>query len=327
MTQPALAGVPPVQRAVLVTGASSGIGLEITERLAADGYYVYAGARKAEDLERLSRMDNVSAVKLDVTVQDDVDAAVAFIKGEGRGLWGLVNNAGVAAVGAVAETSQRDLDYQFGVNVFGVHRVTRAFLPLIIESKGRITTIGSISGYIAEENASTYCMTKFAMEAFTDSLAREMEPLGVTVNIVEPGSFRTPIWRKMADRQLEQASQAGKASAELRRRDREFRCGSAGTGCSGRCRGACALLGNAQTSLYGDTRPGAGRDYVADGAPSCCGAESRPQIQLQPRQPGRDAGRGTGRAGDEPCFPSAEVAADIGCVVSVTDPYPTWSWP
>jgi len=216
MTQPAFAGVPPVQRAVLVTGASSGIGLEITERLAADGYYVYAGARKAEDLERLSRMDNVSAVKLDVTVQDDVDAAVAFIKGEGRGLWGLVNNAGVAAVGAVAETSQQDLDFQFGVNVFGVHRVTRAFLPLIIESKGRITTIGSISGYIAEENTSTYCMTKFAMEAFTDSLAREMEPLGVTVNIVEPGSFRTPIWRKMADRQLEQASQAGKVSAEVR---------------------------------------------------------------------------------------------------------------
>jgi NAD(P)-dependent dehydrogenase (short-subunit alcohol dehydrogenase family) len=215
MPQSGFAESPPAQRAVLVTGASSGIGLKITERLAANGYYVYAGARKAEDLERLNAMDNVGAVKLDVTVQDDVDSAVAFIKSEGRGLWGLVNNAGVAAVGSVAETSQRDLDYQFGVNVFGVHRVTRAFAPLIIESKGRITMIGSISGYIAEEDFSTYCMTKFAIEALGDSLALEMAPLGVTVNIIEPGSFKTPIWRKVADRQLEQASQGGKASTEV----------------------------------------------------------------------------------------------------------------
>jgi NAD(P)-dependent dehydrogenase (short-subunit alcohol dehydrogenase family) len=196
---PGFAATPAAQRAVLVTGASSGIGLKITEKLAASGYHVYAGARKADDLARLDAMDNVTAVRLDVTVQDDVDNAVAFIKAGGRGLWGLVNNAGVAALGTVAETTQKDLDFQFGVNVFGVHRVTRAFLPLIIESQGRITTIGSISGFIAEEDASTYCMTKFAMEAFTDSLAAEMAPLGVTVNIVEPGSFKTPIWKKMAD--------------------------------------------------------------------------------------------------------------------------------
>jgi NAD(P)-dependent dehydrogenase (short-subunit alcohol dehydrogenase family) len=209
------AGPAPKRRAVLVTGASSGIGLKITERLAASGYYVYAGARKSEDLDRLNAMENVSAVKLDVTVQEDVDEAMAFIKHEGRGLWGLVNNAGVAAVGNVAETSQRDLDFQFGVNVFGVHRVTRAFAPLIIASKGRITTIGSISGYIAEENFSTYCMTKFAMEAFADSLALEMAPLGVTVNIIEPGSFKSSIWRKVADRQLEQASLGKEVSADV----------------------------------------------------------------------------------------------------------------
>jgi NAD(P)-dependent dehydrogenase (short-subunit alcohol dehydrogenase family) len=210
-----LAESAAAQKAVLVTGASSGIGLKITEQLAAAGHHVYAGARKADDLARLDAMDNVTAVKLDVTVPADVDSAVAFIRGEGRGLWGLVNNAGVAALGTVAETTQEDLDFQFGVNVFGVHRVTRAFLPLIIESQGRITTIGSISGFIAEEDCSTYCMTKFAMEAFTDSLAAEMAPSGVTVNIVEPGSFKTPIWQKMADRQLAQAATGGEASAEL----------------------------------------------------------------------------------------------------------------
>jgi NAD(P)-dependent dehydrogenase (short-subunit alcohol dehydrogenase family) len=207
---------PAAQKAVLVTGASSGIGLKITEKLAAAGYHVYAGARKADDLARLNAMDQVTAVKLDVTIQDDVDKAVAFVKSEGRGLWGLVNNAGVAALGTVAETTQQDLDFQFGVNVFGVHRVTRAFLPLIIESQGRITTIGSISGFIAEEDASTYCMTKFAMEAFTDALAVELAPQGVTVNIVEPGSFKTPIWQKMADLELAQAATGGEAAAEAR---------------------------------------------------------------------------------------------------------------
>jgi len=216
-----LAAAPPEQKAVLVTGASSGIGLKITERLAAGGYHVYAGARKAGDLERLNAMDNVTSVRLDVTVQDDVDNAVAFIQGQGLGLWGLVNNAGVAALGSVAETTQEDLDFQFGVNVFGVHRVTRAFLPLIIESKGRITTIGSISGFIAEPNASTYCMTKFAMEAFTDSLAAEMAPLGVTVNIVEPGSFKTPIWKKMADQSLAQAGGADAAVPDEARQEAE----------------------------------------------------------------------------------------------------------
>jgi NAD(P)-dependent dehydrogenase (short-subunit alcohol dehydrogenase family) len=216
MPQLSLAESAAGQRAVLVTGASSGIGLKITEKLAAAGYHVYAGARKADDLARLDAMDNVSSVKLDVTVQADVDAAVAFVRGQGRGLWGLVNNAGVAQLGTVAETTQQDLDFQFGVNVFGVHRVTRAFLPLIIESQGRITTIGSISGFIAEEDASTYCMTKFAMEAFTDSLAAELAPRGVTVNIVEPGSFKTPIWQKMADRELAQAAEGGAAAAEAR---------------------------------------------------------------------------------------------------------------
>lgn len=207
---------PTPQKAVLVTGANSGIGLKITEKLAADGYHVYAGARKADDLARLDAMEHVTAVRLDVTSQADVDSAVAFVRAEGRGLWGLVNNAGVGAIVTAAETTQQDLDFQFGVNVFGVHRVTRAFLPLIIESQGRITTIGSISGFIADENCYAYCMTKFAVEALTDSLAAELAPQGVTVNIVEPGSFKTPIWRKMADRQLAEAATEGEVPDELR---------------------------------------------------------------------------------------------------------------
>jgi NAD(P)-dependent dehydrogenase (short-subunit alcohol dehydrogenase family) len=81
-------------KAVLVTGASSGIGLQIVETLSRNGFYVYAGARKAEDLKMLDAMDNVSAVRLNVTVDEDIEAAVDFVKNQGRGLWGIVNNAG-----------------------------------------------------------------------------------------------------------------------------------------------------------------------------------------------------------------------------------------
>jgi NAD(P)-dependent dehydrogenase (short-subunit alcohol dehydrogenase family) len=214
---PACAVETSPQNAVLVTGASSGIGRNIAERLARNGYFVYATARKDKDLEALNAIENIEAIRLDVTDQDQIDAAVSTVKAGGRGLYGLVNNAGVAAVGSMMDTTQGDLDFQFGVNVFGVHRVTKAFMPMIVESQGRITTIGSISGFIAGDNAGAYSMTKFAMEAFTDSLAAEMGPQGVTVNIVEPGSFKSKIWRKMADRRLQQARQAsGEVSEDVK---------------------------------------------------------------------------------------------------------------
>ena len=87
------------QKAVLVTGASTGIGRKITEKLAADGYFVYAGARKQKDIDELNAIKNVQAVRLDVTIQEDIDAAVATVRAGGRGLWGLVNNAGVCCGG------------------------------------------------------------------------------------------------------------------------------------------------------------------------------------------------------------------------------------
>jgi NAD(P)-dependent dehydrogenase (short-subunit alcohol dehydrogenase family) len=180
-------------RAVLVTGASTGIGRHITERLARAGYFVYAGARKDADLVALNQIKNVQAVRLDVTRQPDIDAAVATVTRAGRGLYGLVNNAGVASVGPLATMSMDEIDLTMQVNVYGPVRVTRAFLPLLIESKGRITTIGSISGILASKDVNAYAMSKHAMEAFTDSLAAELAPQGVIVNVVEPGNFNSEI--------------------------------------------------------------------------------------------------------------------------------------
>jgi NAD(P)-dependent dehydrogenase (short-subunit alcohol dehydrogenase family) len=208
------------QKAVLVTGASSGIGLRIAETLAEKGFYVYAGARKAADLERLDAIENMSSVRLDVTVQKDIDAAVEFVRGEGRGLWGVVNNAGVISLSSLVNVDIADVQFTFDVNVFGPIRVNRAFLPMIIESQGRTTIIGSINGFIASAEDGGYTASKFAVEGYTDSLADELTDSGVHVSIVDPGAYKSEIRVKMLAQQLA-AADAGeivlddKARAEM----------------------------------------------------------------------------------------------------------------
>lgn len=191
---------PQSQKAVLVTGASTGIGRKVTERLAADGYFVYAGARKDADLAALGKLKNVKPVRLDVTKQEDIDAALETITKAGRGLYGLINNAGIGTAGSVIECSQAEFDTAMHVNADGPWRVTKAFAPLIIAAKGRIETTGSISGVLGGPNRSAYVMSKHAVEGFTDSLAAEMAPYGVEVSIVEPGTYNTEIYRNAAKR-------------------------------------------------------------------------------------------------------------------------------
>jgi len=186
--------------AVLVTGSSSGIGLKITEVLSANGYFVYAGARSADDLARLDAMENVTSIRLDVTDQDEVDAAVEVVSAAGRGLYGLVNNAGVAVIAPLIEVDERDFDFQMDVNLYGPYRVTKAFAPLIIESQGRISTTGSLSGIVAWSLGGPYSMSKHAVEAFTDVLAEEMAGFGVEVSVVEPGNYSSDIFANMRSR-------------------------------------------------------------------------------------------------------------------------------
>jgi NAD(P)-dependent dehydrogenase (short-subunit alcohol dehydrogenase family) len=188
------------QQAVLVTGAGSGIGRKITEKLAADGYFVYAGARKDEDLKALGALNNVQAVRLDVTKPHDIAATLETIKHGSRGLYGLVNNAGIGSEATVAEMKPEEFDLMMAVNMTGPYRMTQAFEPLIIEAKGRITNIGSISGILASPTLSAYVMSKHAIEAFTDSLARELAPLGATANVVEPGNYNTDIIKHEIER-------------------------------------------------------------------------------------------------------------------------------
>jgi NAD(P)-dependent dehydrogenase (short-subunit alcohol dehydrogenase family) len=198
---PALhAQAPEPVRAVLVTGASSGLGLRMTEVLSANGFFVYAGARSAEDLQSLDAMASVKAVRLDVTVQSEIDAAVELIESEGRGLYGLVNNAGVVVVGPLIEMPERDMSFQMDVNLLGPFRVTKAFAPLLIESQGRIMNTSSLSGTVSAGFLGAYSMSKHGVEAYTDALAAEMAPFGVAVAAVEPGNYRSEIVLSMRER-------------------------------------------------------------------------------------------------------------------------------
>ena len=192
--------VPTAQRAVLVTGASTGIGRRITERLAADGYFVFAGARKPEDLKSLGGPKNVQAVRLDVTRQDEIDAVADLIGKSGRGLYGLVNNAGIGTVGTVADMKPEEFDLLMAVNLYGPYRMTRAVEPLIVAAKGRVVNIGSISGIGFSSNLMAYSMSKHALEAFSESLFLQLKDSGATASIVEPGNYNSDIGKNAIQR-------------------------------------------------------------------------------------------------------------------------------
>jgi len=185
---------------VLVTGASSGIGEACVRRLDAQGYQVFAGVRRAEDADRLKAAgsERLRPLLLDVTDSAGIDRAaetVALAVGD-HGLSGLVNNAGIAVGGPLEYITSEELRFQLDVNVVGLHAVTRAFLPLVRQGKGRIVHIGSISGQVASPFTGPYAASKHAVEALADALRLELAPEGLHVSVIEPGQVRTPIWDK-----------------------------------------------------------------------------------------------------------------------------------
>ena len=176
-----------------ITGASRGFGLEVARAALARGDRVVAAARKPEAVETaLGRHDNLLSVALDITVEAQaVVAAEAAIARFGR-IDVLVNNAGYGLLGAVEETSAREVENQFDTNVFGLLNVTRAVLPHMRRAgRGHVINISSIGGYAAYPGWGVYGATKFAVEGLTEALAHELAPLGIHATVVEPGFFRT----------------------------------------------------------------------------------------------------------------------------------------
>lgn len=188
------------RKAILVTGASTGSGRMIAETLAAKGHFVFAGARKQQDLEALDAIENIQSIRLDVTIQSEVDAAVTTVNKSGKGLYAIVNNAGVGLSSPLIELDEEDLDFVLDVNVYGPYRMTKAFAPMLIESKGRVVNIGSIAGVQTRTFYGPYSMSKHALEAFNDALDIEMEKFGVKVSIVDPGGFSSNIGKNVYNR-------------------------------------------------------------------------------------------------------------------------------
>jgi NAD(P)-dependent dehydrogenase (short-subunit alcohol dehydrogenase family) len=187
-------------RACLVTDASTGIGEACASRLDRAGWRVFAGVRRDEDAARLraSGSGRLVPVRIDVTDAASIASAAAAVRSslEGEGLAGLVNNAGIALAGPLEFLPIEEFRRQLDINVVGQLAVTQAFLPLLRASRGRIVMMGSISGRMATPFVGPYAASKFALEAMTDALRVELQPWGLHVAIVEPGSIATPIWKK-----------------------------------------------------------------------------------------------------------------------------------
>ncbi|PKN91431.1 MAG: corticosteroid 11-beta-dehydrogenase [Chloroflexi bacterium HGW-Chloroflexi-6] len=180
-------------RPIFVTGASSGIGLDITRRLAAQGHPVYATARKEGDLQALAALENVTPVRLDVRDPQQVREAAELVARNGGGLYGLVNNAGIGELGLVSTWTDEELHDIFDVNVFGPFRLTNALLPLLVEARGRVVLISSQGGMISKKYYGPYTMTKHALEAYSVAVRDELAAHGVLVSIVQPGGVETSI--------------------------------------------------------------------------------------------------------------------------------------
>lgn len=187
-------------RAVVITGASTGIGAACALHLDGLGFQVFAGVRKVLDGEALRKRASprLTPLPLDVTDERSIRNAAALVErrvGE-AGLFGLVNNAGVAVAGPLEAVPIPDLRRQLEINVIGQVAVTQAFLPLIRKARGRIVNMGSIAGRATMPLIGPYSASKFALEALTDALRLELKPWGIRVSIIEPGAVATPIWEK-----------------------------------------------------------------------------------------------------------------------------------
>ncbi|OBK19891.1 oxidoreductase [Mycobacterium asiaticum] len=177
-----------------LTGASRGFGLEIARKILSQGDRVVATARRADQIPAQfpDAGDALLAVDLDVTDGDQAAAAVsAAVERFGR-IDALVNNAGRGLLGAVEEASDASARAVYEVNVFGTLTMQRAVLPVMRRQRsGHIINMSSVGGLMGSPGWGVYCSTKFAVEGFSEALAKEVEPLGIRVTIVEPGYFRT----------------------------------------------------------------------------------------------------------------------------------------
>jgi len=195
-------------RTALVTGASSGIGEATVRRLLRDGWIVYAAARRVDRMRPLEE-HGARVLHLDLNDPASIDAAVARIAAEAGGVDVLVNNAGYGEYGSVEEVPIEEARRQMDVLVFGPARLVQLVVPgMRAKRAGRIVNVSSIGGRISFPLGAWYHMGKFAVEALSDALRRELAPFGIRVVVVQPGAIRTE-WAEVTYGRLDAASASG----------------------------------------------------------------------------------------------------------------------
>ncbi len=179
------------KRVALVTGCSSGIGRATALLLAERGWRVFASARHPETLSDLAG-ESITPVRLDVTDEASMAAAVEAVLAQGGRIDALVNNAGYAQMGPLEEASAAEIRAEFETNTFGPLRLAQLVLPVMrAQGSGRIVNVSTMGGRVAHAWAGLYNGSKFALEALSDALRMETRPFGVHVILIEPGGVRT----------------------------------------------------------------------------------------------------------------------------------------
>lgn len=194
-----------MKKVILITGASSGIGKESAKKLLAEGHVVYTAARRVDKMKDLEELGAV-AIKMDITIDDDIKKTVSLVlETEGR-IDVLVNNAGYAIYGAMEDTTIEDARRQFEVNLFGLARITQLVLPSMRKQKsGTIINMSSMGGKVYIPFGSWYHGTKHALEGWSDCLRTELKDFGIKVVIIEPGGIKTEFDDVMLEPMIERS--------------------------------------------------------------------------------------------------------------------------
>lgn len=210
---------------VIVTGASSGIGKASALNLAQAGCRVYAGVRKVSDKDQLLKEStgDLTPLLLDVTDSTSIDQAYELVRANyEKSAICLVNNAGLSLNGPLELLPMQDVETLINVNVLGLLAVTRKFLPLIRETRGRVVNISSGHGLMAIPDKSVYAASKFAVRAITDSLRLELKPFHVEVSEIVVGKVKTNVLRKILEGREQMINQADSEVFELYRQQIEY---------------------------------------------------------------------------------------------------------
>lgn len=201
--EPATRATPPAGgvRSVIITGAGTGLGLEMAVYLAQRGFKVYATVRNPKQIPNVLAeaerrgAEGLEVVELDLTDRTSIDRAVAHVVEQSGGVYALINNGGIGLRGCLEDVSDEEVRAVFEANIFGTVAVTQAVLPHMRKAGvGRVVTITSVGGRISTYGLGIYCGSKFAQEGLTEALALELKPLGLHAIMIEPGIVKTTRW-------------------------------------------------------------------------------------------------------------------------------------